>query len=205
MANSKSVSKATPSNEERRQFAQKYTEEYLKQRFADSQEAFKRLRDFTKNSTRNVGVFDKETLRSYFQNITSNETRLRNLSWYLFYRSQVYARLVLFFSNMFVLYCRSVIPNHDLTKTNNPRKVLKSFQDSVDELDKMRLQQEFYPIFVTNFIQDVSYNVWFEDDDGVFVFPWPADSARITGKYMTGEFSYAIDSTYLRSHQELLE
>lgn len=36
MANSKTVSTATPSSEERRQFAQKYTEEYLKQRFADS-------------------------------------------------------------------------------------------------------------------------------------------------------------------------
>jgi hypothetical protein len=69
----------------------------------------------------------------------------------------------------------------------------------------MRLQQEFYPIFMTNFIQDVSYNVWFEDDDGVFVFPWPADSARIIGKYMTGDLAFAIDCSYLRSHQELLE
>ena len=106
---------------------------------------------------------------------------------------------------MFCLYCRSVIPNHDLTKTNNDNKTLKSFQETVDELDKMRLQQEFYPILVTNFIQDVSYNVWIEDDDGVFVLPWPADSARITGKYMTGEFSYAIDCSYLRGHQELIE
>lgn len=106
---------------------------------------------------------------------------------------------------MFVLYCRSVIPNHDLTKTNNDRKILKSFQETVDELDKMRLQQEFYPIFVTNFIQDVSYNVWIEDDDGVFVLPWPADYARISGKYMTGEFAYVVDATYLRGHQELIE
>lgn len=205
MANSTEVSKAAPEKMSKTEFSKKYKDEYLKQRFADSQDAFKRLRDFTKNSTRNVGVFDKETLRGYFRNIVSNETRLRNLSWYLFYRSQVYARLVLFFSNMFVLYCRSVIPNHDLTKTNNPTKTLKSFQETVDELDKMRLQQEFYPIFVTNFIQDVSYNVWFEDDDGVFVLPWPADSARIIGKYMTGEFAYAVDATYLRGHQELIE
>lgn len=106
---------------------------------------------------------------------------------------------------MFVLYCRSVIPNHDLTKENNPQKVLKSFQETVDELDKMRLQQEFYPIILTCFVQDVSYNVWIEDDDGVFVLPWPADSARITGKYMTGEFAYAIDCSYLRGHQELIE
>ncbi len=106
---------------------------------------------------------------------------------------------------MFCLYARSVIPNYDMTKSNNPNKVLKSFQETVDELDKMRLQQEFYPIIVTNFVQDVSYNVWIEDDDGVFTLPWPADSARITGKYMTGEFAYAIDATYLRGHQELIE
>jgi len=127
MANSTEVSKAAPEKMSKAEFVKQYSDEYLKQRFADSQDAFKKLRDFTKNSTRNVGVFDKETLRGYFQNIVSNEARLRNLSWYLFYRSQVYARLVLFFSNMFVLYCRSVIPNHDLTKTNNPTKTLKSF------------------------------------------------------------------------------
>lgn len=106
---------------------------------------------------------------------------------------------------MFCLYARSVIPNYDMTKTNNSNKILKSFQATVDELDKMRLQQEWYPIIVTNFIQDVSYNIWIEDDDGVFVLPWPADSARISGKYMTGEFSFVIDVTYLRSHQELIE
>ena len=39
----------------------------------------------------------------------------------------------------------------------------------------------------------------------MFVFPWPADYARIIGKYMTGELAYAIDCSYLRSHQELLE
>ena len=205
MATRKTVSKATPSRTEKAEFVKKYSDDYLKQRFAESEEAFKRLRDFTKNSTRNVGVFDKETLRGYFQNIVSNEARLRNLSWYLFYRSQVYARLVLFYANQFCLYARSVIPNYDITKTNNPNKILKSFQDSIDELEKMRIQQEMYPVLVTNFVQDVSYNFWIEDDDGVFVFPWPADYARISGKYMTGEFAFAVNASYLRNHQELLE
>ena len=205
MATKNSVSSGTQSNS-RREVAQKYSEDFLKQRFAESQEAFKRLRDFTKKSNKTITTFDKETLRSYFQNITNNESNLRKLSWYLFYRSQVYARIVLFYSNMFMLNARSVIPNYDLTgKKNNPDKILKSFQETVDELDKMRLQQEFYPILVTNFIQDVSYNFWIEDDDGVFVFPWPADYARISGKYMTGEFSFVVDASYLRSHQELLE
>lgn len=180
-------------------------DEYLKERFAKSEEAFKKLRDYTKASSRRIGTFDKEALRGYFQNIVTNEARLRNLSWYLFYRSQVYARIVLFYANMFCLYARSVIPNYDLTKENPQDKILKSFQETVDELDKMRLQQEFYPILVTNFIQDVSYNFWIEDDDGVFVFPWPADYARICGKYMTGEFAFAINCSYFRSHMELID
>lgn len=69
----------------------------------------------------------------------------------------------------------------------------------------MRLQQEFYPIILTCFIQDVSYNIWIEDNDGVFVLPWPADYARLAGKYPTGDFAMAIDASYLRSHQELIE
>ena len=205
MATKETVSRATSTRQEKSEFVTKYSEEYLKEMFKKSEEAFKRLRDFTKKSTRNIGVFDKELLRGYFKNIVGNETRLRNLSWFLFYRSQVYARLCMFFANMFVLYCRSVIPNHDITKANNSSKTLKSFQDTIDELDKMRLQQEFYPILLTNFIQDVSYNVWIEDDDGVFVLPWPADYARISGKYMTGEFAYVVDVSYLRSHKELIE
>lgn len=106
---------------------------------------------------------------------------------------------------MFCLYARTVIPNYDLVKENNAAKILKSFQDTIDELDKMRLQQEFYPIILTCFIQDISYNIWIEDNDGVFVLPWPADYARIAGKYPTGDLAMAIDASYLRSHQELIE
>ena len=76
MATKNSVSSGTQSNS-RREVAQKYTEDFMKQRFAESQEAFKRLRDFTKKSNKTITTFDKETLRGYFQNITNNEANLR--------------------------------------------------------------------------------------------------------------------------------
>lgn len=69
MATKETVSKAAP----RAEFAKKYSEDFLKQRFADSKEAFKRLWDYTKKPNRSIGVFDKELLRGYFQNIASNE------------------------------------------------------------------------------------------------------------------------------------
>lgn len=45
-------------------------------------DAIKQLRDITKTTTKNISTFSKETLRTYLQNIGSNEKNIRNLSWY---------------------------------------------------------------------------------------------------------------------------
>ena len=171
----------------------------------DNKDLIKQLRDIGKNYTKTVSTFDKVKLRQYLQNIGSNEKNLRSLSWYLLYRSHIYYRIIEFFSNMFCLDCRSVIPNYDLVKENNPDKYIKIYQNTLDELTNMRLQQEFYNIFFTCFVQDVYYGIYLHDDTGVFHFQLPADYCKIVGKFMTGDFSYAFDASWLRSRQELLE
>ena len=45
-------------------------------------DAIKQLRDITKTTTKNISTFNKDTLRTYLQNIGSNEKNIRNLSWY---------------------------------------------------------------------------------------------------------------------------
>ena len=173
-------------------------------RFQDASEAVKQLRDPNKNITKTINTFDKETLRSYLKNIGSSEVNLRNLSWYLYYRSQVYARIINFYANMFCLDCRIVEPTYDLVKGFD-KNILKQYQDTLNVLDNLRLQQEFYNIYLTCFIQDVFYGVVFYDDTGIFIFPFPADYARITGKYMSGDFSYAVDCSYFKRYPDLLE
>lgn len=182
-------------------------EQYEKhiERFKDAEDAVKRYRDISKNSSYNISTFDKEKLRGYLRNISNSEKELRNLSWYLYYRSHVYMRIVNFFANMFALDCRSIIPNYDLTKGGDANKILKSYQDTIDFVDSLRLQQEFYNIYLTCFIQDVYYGVIFHDDTGTFILPIPADYCKIAGKYMTGDFAYYIDCSYFKSHLELLE
>ena len=175
------------------------------ERFEEANKAIKQLRDVSKTYTKTISTFDKETLRTYLSAIGSNESNLRNLSWYLYYRSQVYARIVNFYANMPDLDSRSVIPAYDLTKGGDSTKMLKSFNDTLDVLDNMRVQSEFYNVFLTCFIQDVFYGIVFYDDTGIFIFPWPADYAKITGKYMTGDFAWAADVSYLNRYQELLE
>ncbi len=173
--------------------------------FANSEELMRKLRDIGKNYTKTVSIFSKEKLRTYLQNIGSNEKNLRALSWYLLFRSHVYYRIIDFFSNMFCLDCRSIIPKYDLLKENSKEKVLKSYQKTLEAVDNMRLQQEFYNIILTCFVQDVYYGIYLHDDTGVFHLQLPADSCKIIGKYMTGDFSYAFDASWLRNRQELIE
>ena len=76
----------------------------------DKDKLLKQLRDVGKTYKKTVSTFDKEKLRLYLQNIGSNEKNLRALSWYLLYRSHIYYRIMCFFSQMFCLDCRSIIP-----------------------------------------------------------------------------------------------
>ena len=39
----------------------------------------------------------------------------------------------------------------------------------------------------------------------MFILPLPTDYCRISGIYQTGDFSFAMDMSYFRSRQELLE
>ena len=64
--------------------------------FASTQEAFKKLRDVTKNTRQSsTSSYSKDKVVNYLKNVSSYESDLRNLSRYLFYRSQVYFRLVM--------------------------------------------------------------------------------------------------------------
>lgn len=191
---------------EQKELVQKYekAQEKLK-KFEEDQRDIRRLRDTTKQQTKSISVFNKESLRQYMQNLGSNEQNLRNLSWYLFYRSMTYMRLCHFYANMFYLNGRSVIPQYDLVKKPDVNKTLKSYQETLDWIERMHLQQEFYSIYLTCFVQDVFYGIYLIDETGVFIWQIPANYARIDGKYTSGDFAISMDVTYLRSRQELIE
>ena len=207
MAQTKNGAKSTSSNisaAELRDFYDKNKNRI--DNYASAENILKQFRNVTKNATKAVSTFNKETLRRYLQNIGSNEANLRNLAWYLYYRNQIFQRLVHFYGDMFCLDCRSVIPNYDLVKDNqNNKKILKSFQDTIDQLDLMNIQAEFHSPIIQCFIQDVFYGLWIKDDTGSFIFPIPADYCRIAGRYMTGDYAFAISNQYLRKYPELLE
>lgn len=179
--------------------------------FASAENALKQLVDAKKTTkNRTITNFNKESLRTYLQNISSNEKNLRNLSRYLYYRSQPYSRLIRYNANMFCLDIRSVIPNYSLIEENDKEAMKKSYNDTLYALDKMNLQYEFKKINEVCFREDVSYNLYFfnpESDSptSFYTIGLDPDYCKIIGYFETGDFAFAMDMSYYRKNQDLVE
>lgn len=206
---SSTATKKQPTTAEMREWYEKNKSRLEK--YEDANNALKNLRDISKSKTyKSISTFSKENLRTYLQNISSNEKNLRNLSRYLWYRSQVYFRLINYCSNMFVLNARSVIPNINLTEENNPEDVLTSYYDTLSILDRMGLSLEMLKCILVAFREDVSYNcVYFDEKSdsipSMFCLPLDPDYMKIAGYWENGEFAEAMNMSYFRSNQDLLE
>jgi hypothetical protein len=166
--------------------------------YASALDPLKQLRDVTKSASKTVRSLTKEDIVSYLQNPLSYENRIREASWYLYYRSQIYRRLVLYFSTLFFLDARSIIPRYDLVKPDSDDKILKSYNDTLKMLSNWNIDNEFLKTNITCFIQDVSYNCAYYDETGLYLLPLPGDYCRIYGQYPTGDFSFAVDMSYFR-------
>ena len=175
--------------------------------FAKAQDAITNLRDLTKNKTYKViSNFDKEKLKGYLKNISSYESSLRNLSRFLYFRSMIYYRLCKYYANQIDLSIMDVIPEYNPTKKNNNTAILKSYISTLEMLENMNLQYEFFKAYTVCMREDVFYGCAYMDSDGsMFVLPLDPDYCRIAGEYQDSSFCFAMDMSYFKKNTELLE
>ena len=204
------VSTTTPSNK-KQPTANEMREWYEKNKkhienFAAAESAAKTLRDVTKNGAKVVNTFSKESLRSYLQNISSNEKNLRNLSRYLFYRCHAYYRWIMYQATMYDLNCRSVIPQYDVVKGGDAKKMLSSYYSTLSVLDQMNIQFEFLKALTIAFREDVFFGcAYYTEGQGLYILPLDPDYAVISGAYSDGSFAFSYDMSYFRSRAYELE
>ena len=171
-----------------------------------TQNAFKQIRDVTKTTRQTtLKSYNKDNVVSYLKNISSNENNLRNLSRYLFYRSQVYFRLIMYNATMFDLNARTVIPQYDPIKEVDSQKILKSYYETLQWLERMNLQHEFLPVLVNNFIEDVFYGCCWIDETGMFIYQLPPEYCKITGRYFTFDYAYSVDMSYFKKYEYIID
>lgn len=198
------TSKKQPTAAERKQFMEKY--EQQKKNFAEAKQAFKQLRDVTKTVRQtSISSYSKEDVIKYLQNIDSYEDELRGLSRYLFYRSQVYFRLIMYNATMFDLNSRYVVPAYDPTGDNDKESILKDYYETLQVLDRMDLQNSLLPMLINNFIEDVYYGCCWIDETGIFILKIPPEYCKISGKYFTGDFSFSVDMSKYKKFEDILE
>ena len=216
--NKPKVSESTPSVTEKTQKNIEYANSQVNQHTAaemkkwyeenvqNTQSAFKQIRDVTKTTRQStLNSYSKENVISYLQNISSNENNLRNLSRYLFYRSQVYFRLIMYNATMFDLNARTVIPTYNPIKNNNSKKILKAYYETLQWLERMNHQHEFLPVLINNFIEDAFFGCCWIDETGMFVLPLPPEYCKIKGKYFTGDFAFDVDMSFYKKHEYLID
>ena len=196
--------KKQPTAAERKAYVEKLEQE--RQSFAKTKQAFKQVRDVTKNVRQTTNSsYNKENVITYLQNIDNYEKELRGLSRYLFYRSQVYFRLIMYNATMFDLNARYVVPNFDPTQDNDKEAILKSYYETLKVLDNMNLQHSLLPMLINNFIEDVYYGCCWIDETGIFILKIPPEYCKISGKYFTGDFTFSVDMSNYKRYEDIIE
>lgn len=181
------------------------THDVKRKNFDRAQNALKLL-DPSKSVTKKFSTFSKETLRTYMKNPLANYKNLRNLSRFLYYRSQIYRRIINYNATMIDTNYRSVIPHIDIIKGVDKEKIVKSFYETSLILDKMNLASEMLKVYTKCWIEDVFYGVYyFDEQEGGFILPLDPDYCQITSIYPTGDFGFDFDCSYFASHQTELE
>ena len=175
--------------------------------FKKAQETLLKIKDPNKQTIQSIIGKDRKLIRQYLQNPASNENNLITSARYLFYRTQIFFRLVHFYANMFDFRCRQVIPNVSLTKTNNPKKILKQYNDTLTWLDRYDVQSVMLPALIRVFREDVFFGIFYRDDSGSILYPLDPSWCKIDGIYSTHDYSYSVDMSRFKSQtmQELLE
>ena len=186
-------------------------EERRHQNYANAKDAaVKYLRELDKSiRNRNIGTTDREKVKNYLtSNIGGNGKELVKASRYLYYRSQIYHKLIHFYADMYCLECRNVTPPYDFTKDMDAKKALKQFNDTLNFLDIMNLKNNFNEVLLNLWIEDASFNLFFHDDAGALFYRIEPDEAIFDSKYMNGPgLGFAMDMSKWKSaeRQMLIE
>lgn len=194
MANQKSATSGTPKRTAA-ELKQWYEENRTKiEKYTRAKDGAEILTDLTQsfNPTK-VSTINKEELRSWFKSIGSNEKNFRKTARYLYYRSNVFYRLVNWYANMFDLNARKVTPEYNIVKGGDTKKFLQSYSDTLDCLDILNIQNNILEVLINVFIEDVYYGLIIKDDTGSFFYRLDPDECIIDGKYYTGNYSFGMD------------
>ena len=189
---------------------ERYNQEQAKQQAqyakASQEKVMRTLKDVSRGvtSSANLSASNKETIRSYLTgNIYSNSSNLISASRYLYYRSPIYSKMCNLYADMYCLDCRKVSPNYTFAKGLS-KNVMKEFDNTLDYLDILSMHNNAFAPLLNMWIQDVSFNLFFHDENGSLFYNIDPTEAVIDSVYVVNGgicYGFAIDMSRWRSAQ----
>ena len=163
------------------------------------------LRDVNKIVNPSVRAIDKDELKRWIKNVGGNEKNLRSTARYLYYRSNIFYRVVNWYADMFCLDCRKITPNYDIMKEpteSTSKEILRSYSNTLNCLDILNIQSNMVEALITVFREDVYYGLLLQDDKGAFFYQLDPDECVIDGKYYYGCYGFSVDMSKWRNAQK---
>lgn len=192
----------------------KYEEQRQMKMYANAKEekVMRTIRDISKNATTpSITTINRDMIRGYLTgNIYSNAKNLINASRYLFYRSPIYNKMIYTIAGMYCLDARMLTPDYSFEKGMDVTQSLKQYDNTLDFLDILNLQNNMNPVLVNTWIDDVCFNLFFKDNEGSTFWHIDPNEAMIDSIYMYRGgwcYGFAIDMSKWRStqRQQLIE
>lgn len=183
----------------------KKSAEEMRKWFAEYSDLVSQYQDPKKTMNVSFQTYSKDDLRSFMENPYANYKNLRSISRFLYNRSRVYKRLVVYFANMIDLKMRSVIPKFNFLDQTDEQSVLQKYYETLTQLEVMNLPLEFLKAYMTCFREDVFFGAAYCDQDGFFILPIDSERCRVTGLYKDGSLAFHMDMSYFSSNKDLLE
>ena len=187
----------------------KYEEERRMKMYANAKEdkVMRTVRDISRNSTSpTITTVDRDTVRGYLTgNIYANSKNLINASRYIYYRSAIYNQMIQTLANMYCLNARIITPDYSFVKGMDISSSLKQYEDSINFLDVISPQNNFIKPLTNMWLDDISFNLFFNDGIGSFFWHIDPNDAIIDSIYMyKGGFCFgmALDMSKWKSAQK---
>lgn len=183
-------------------------QEQVKEMFAATQTMIDALQltDLSKTESRTFQTYSRDTLRTYLKSPKAYESRIRNLSRYLYRLCYEYRRICYFYATMICGDVFNIIPISDKDQTGED--LVDKWYETLMRWQRLDFKSELTKLLLVAWREDTVYGYVYDDSDQeggtCFYQILDGDYCRISS-IEQGVFRYAFDFSYFRSHSTYLE
>ncbi len=147
--------------------------------------------------------YKKEDVIDALESPQSNETKIRNISNFLYLNSTHYKRLCNYFSKL-LTYNYTISPYRVNIDKYNKKSFLLNYRKVADQVEKFNLKHILPNIFNICMYQDAFFGICFETSDSFDIAQISADYCKITSKE-DGCLVFSLNFDYFKTRAYLLD